>query len=59
MEEFKVNEFLVLRLRDQKMIISVNNKKFQQCRFLLLNIPVEKISTLKDCLWEELSSHDF
>ncbi len=39
MNEFKVNNFITLRLVDGKTIIYVSGKKFKQCKFLLLNIP--------------------
>ncbi|MBY8989761.1 MAG: leucine-rich repeat domain-containing protein [Candidatus Lokiarchaeota archaeon] len=40
MEEFRVNELITLRLIDGKTIIYVNNKEFEQCKHLLLNVPV-------------------
>ncbi len=38
-KEFKINKFLTLRLLRGKPIIYVNNKRFRQCRFLLLINP--------------------
>lgn len=48
MNEFKVNKFITLKLEDDKTIIYLNNEKFRQCKFLLLNIPIEKISTFDE-----------
>ena len=44
MKEFKVNEYITLRLENQKTIIYIKEVLFQQCKFLLINIPVEEIS---------------
>ena len=43
MKEFKVNEFITLKLEDLKTVIYVAGEKFQQCKFLLLNIPIEDV----------------
>ncbi|KKN27181.1 hypothetical protein LCGC14_0867240 [marine sediment metagenome] len=44
MNEFKINEYITLRLEDKKSNIYINEELFQQCKFLLVNIPVEEIS---------------
>ncbi len=41
---FKVNEYITLKLRYGNTNIYVKNILFNQCKFLLLNIPVENIS---------------
>ncbi|MFX0070446.1 MAG: hypothetical protein ACFFAO_05080 [Candidatus Hermodarchaeota archaeon] len=41
MNEFVINQFLKLKLEDNKTIIYINNKRFIQCRYLLLNSPSE------------------
>ena len=41
---FKINKFIELRFIDGKTLIYVNNKKFDHCKYLLLNIPVDKIT---------------
>ncbi len=41
--EFKINEFITLKLRDGKTVIFVNNERFLQCKYLLLSIPANKI----------------
>ena len=46
--EFKVNKYITMKLEDKKTNIYINNEKFHQCKFLLLNIPVEKISTFDE-----------
>lgn len=43
-KEFKVNEYITLRLEDGKTTIYVNGTRFLQCKYLLLNIPVDEIS---------------
>lgn len=40
--KFKVNEYITLRLEYGKTIIYVGEKIFRQCKYLLLNIPVDK-----------------
>ncbi len=46
MNEFKINEYITLRLEDKKSNIYIKGELFQQCTFLLINIPVEEISSL-------------
>ena len=46
MNEFKVNKYVTLRLEDKKSNIYIKGVLFQQCKFLLINIPVEEISPL-------------
>ncbi|KKM72847.1 hypothetical protein LCGC14_1416420 [marine sediment metagenome] len=48
MKEFNVNEHLTLKLEHKETFIYVNKKKFLQCKILLLNIPVDKISTFDE-----------
>lgn len=56
MKEFKVNEFITLKLeeeivdelenfRETKTNIYVKGELFRQCSFLLINIPIEEISS--------------
>ncbi|HDZ19181.1 MAG TPA: hypothetical protein ENH75_12850 [archaeon] len=42
-KEFKINEFLSLVLKWDKTLIYVNGNKFRQCKYVLLNIPVNDI----------------
>lgn len=40
--EFKVNEYLILRLENAKTNIYVEGKLFKQCKYLLFNVPIDK-----------------
>ena len=46
--EFTINEFLTLKLQGRKTYIYVAGEKFIQCRFLMLNLPVEEIGDLDE-----------
>lgn len=48
MQEFKVNEYITLKLEDDKTIIYVAGKKFRQCKKLILNIPLTEIKALEE-----------
>ena len=39
MEKFRINEYLTLKLENNKTNIYVNGKKFIQCKYLLINPP--------------------
>jgi hypothetical protein len=41
--EFKVNAYLTLKLQNNRTNIYVKNRKFTQCMYLLLNIPVDRV----------------
>ncbi|MCK4381441.1 MAG: hypothetical protein KAW51_09915 [Candidatus Lokiarchaeota archaeon] len=43
MQKFTINAFLDLRLEDGRTNIYVNNKLFMHCKYILLNIPIDKI----------------
>ncbi len=45
-KEFKVNQYITLRLEDNSTNIYVNGKLFNQCKYLLLNISKDNI---EDC----------
>lgn len=53
-KDFKVNEYITLKLewvggaQEQETVIYVLGKWFRQCKYLLLNIPVAKISSLDE-----------
>ena len=53
MQEFKANRYVTLKLEDGKNNIYVNDEFFNQCKFLLLNIPIKKIE-----LFNEVKSVD-
>jgi len=42
MEQFKINDYLTIKLEEYSTNIYVKNQLFRQCRFLMLNIPVEE-----------------
>lgn len=44
MKEFQVNKYITLKLEDGKTNIYIDGELFEQCKFLLLNIPVSEIS---------------
>ena len=45
---FKVNKYLTLKLVGEKTYIYVNQNLFQQCKFLLLNIPISQLDSLNE-----------
>ncbi len=53
-KEFKVNDYITLKLEFDtweeywETVIYVNKKRFDQCKFLLLDIPIEKIKTFDE-----------
>ena len=48
MKEFRVNEYITLKLEDGKTNIYVNNQLFRQCKTLLLDISLDQISSFDD-----------
>ena len=48
MKEFKVNNYITLRLEENRTIIYIDDKPFMQCKSLLLNIPIEEISSFDE-----------
>jgi len=40
-KEFKVNDFITLKLEEGNTNIYVNGEPFDQCKYLMLNIPIE------------------
>lgn len=48
MKEFRVNQYITLKLEKNNTVIYVNGKHFDQCKFLLLNIPVNKYEDFND-----------
>ena len=47
-KEFKVNKYITLKLEGRKTNIYVKGQLFNQCRFLMLNIQVDKISSFDE-----------
>lgn len=48
MREFRVNEFIVLKLEEGRTVLYVDNKPFNHCKYLLLQIPIEHVNDLND-----------
>ncbi|MFX0132092.1 MAG: hypothetical protein ACFFDN_00470 [Candidatus Hodarchaeota archaeon] len=40
-ENYKINDFLEIKLEDNHTNLYVNGKRFNQCHFLLLNVPMD------------------
>jgi len=53
MNEFKISDLITLKLEDGKTLIYVDGVEFRQCKYLLLDIPVEQASS-----FEEIDSID-
>ncbi len=47
-KEFKVNDYITLRLEKGKTFIYVKGERFDQCKYLLLNIRIDEITSLED-----------
>ena len=59
MKNFRINEYITLKLEEEiideeegiketRTNIYVNGERFRQCSFLLIEIPIEKMTSLKD-----------
>jgi len=48
MKEFQVNDYITLKLEGEKTVIFVAGERFRQCKYLLLDIPVEKIESFAE-----------
>lgn len=46
MQEYRVNEYITLKLENKKTNIYIKDELFQQCKFLLINILAEEVSSL-------------
>lgn len=46
LQEFKINEFITLKLIGSNSVIFIKDRPFKTCKYLLLNIPVKKIKSL-------------
>ncbi len=47
-KEFKVNDYITLKLIDDETVVFINNKKFIDCKYLLLNISDEEVEIVDD-----------
>ncbi len=48
MLEFKINEYISLKLEDERTIIYIKKMRFLQCKYLLLNIQTDEIKSLDE-----------
>ncbi|KKK42954.1 MAG: leucine-rich repeat domain protein [Candidatus Lokiarchaeum sp. GC14_75] len=48
--EFRINEYITLKLKKGKTIIYIKDKEFLQCKYLLIEIPIENIKEFKNIL---------
>lgn len=46
--KFFLNDYLTLKLEDGETILYVGGERFDQCRFLVLKIPLKDVSLLRD-----------
>ena len=47
MKEFKINEYLSLKLESTTTSIFVKDKRFNQCKYLLLDVPLNGLDSVK------------
>jgi Leucine-rich repeat (LRR) protein len=47
-KEFKINEYITLKLEYERTNIYIKGKLFQQCAYLLINIPLDKAHSFDD-----------
>ncbi len=48
MQSFKVNEYITLKLENSKTNIYLKDKKFRQCKYLLIDVPIDIVSSNSD-----------
>lgn len=48
MREFKINEYITLKLENRKTNIYIADQLFNQCKFLLLNLPLDELNTINE-----------
>jgi len=46
--EYKINDFITLKLEQSNTVIYVKNEKFLQCKYLLIEIPKDRIRDFND-----------
>ena len=47
-KEFKINDYITLKLDNNKTFIYVKGERFKQCKYLLLNIKIDEITFLDE-----------
>jgi len=45
MEEYRINDYITLKLENNKTVIYLKKQKFVQCKIILLNIPTNEIDS--------------
>ena len=48
MKEFIINKFIKIKLEDSQSVIYVAEKRFRQCKFLMINISIENVSLIEE-----------
>ncbi|MFX1569135.1 MAG: leucine-rich repeat domain-containing protein [Promethearchaeota archaeon] len=48
--QYKINDFITLKLEHGKTVIYVKNEKFLQCKYLLIEIPKENVNDFEDLM---------
>ena len=48
MKEFKASNYITLRLEQNETVIYVNDKRFEQCKFLLFVLPKEEMRSVEE-----------
>ncbi len=48
--QYKINDFITLKLEHGKTVIYVKNEKFLQCKYLLIEIPKENVDDFEDLM---------
>lgn len=48
MQEYQVNDHIILKLYGRETVIFINGERVNQCKFLLFNIPVKEIEKYDD-----------
>ncbi|MFX1303040.1 MAG: leucine-rich repeat domain-containing protein [Promethearchaeota archaeon] len=48
--KYKINDFITLKLENGKTVIYIKNKKFLQCKYLLIEIPKENVEDFEDLM---------
>ncbi len=49
MKEFKLNEYIKLKLENRKTNLYINGELFNQCKFLLMFIATKDIESSHNC----------
>lgn len=47
-KKFRINQYLTLKLEEDKTIIYIEEESFRQCKYLLLNIPIKDITFVNE-----------